>query len=322
VATSTITGTVTDPTGVAVSGAVVVCTLMPTGGFRTADGSEVARAVSTTTNASGVYSFALERNSGISPANTYYQIEERIPAANGGTKVWNISVGASNQTTYASLVTPLAAQTATYLDQASADARYQALGGLSSSNPTASAVADAAAAGSSTSASRADHKHGREAFASPVATAPTGNSAGTATTVPHSDHVHQGTGTLSGGYAPATANQGSITTEVDLTSLTVTVTTVAGRRYKITGKANFQSTVADDRVDLRIYQDGTMINDADTALRVANSDQTCMAVAVVAPSAASHTYKLTAVRLSGTGTLTMACGATFPAFILVEDIGT
>jgi hypothetical protein len=103
VATSTITGTITDPTGVAVSGALVVCRLMPTGGFRTADGSEVARAVSTTTNASGVYSFVLERNSGISPANSYYEITEYIPAANGGTKVWNISVGASNQTTYASL---------------------------------------------------------------------------------------------------------------------------------------------------------------------------------------------------------------------------
>jgi hypothetical protein len=192
VPTSTITGTVTDPTGVAVSGAVVVCTLMPTGGFRTADGSEVARAVSTTTNASGVYSFALERNSGISPANTYYQIEERIPAANGGTKVWNISVGASNQTTYASLVTPLAAQTATYLDQASADARYQALSALGSGTPGTEVPDGAGTAGVSASAQRADHIHPLPtSAATPAALSLTNTGAAGATgAIARSQHVH------------------------------------------------------------------------------------------------------------------------------------
>jgi hypothetical protein len=171
VATSTITGTITDATGVAVASVPVTCRLMPVGGFRSADGSEVARLVSTTGNASGVYSFVLERNSGITPANSYYEIVEYIPAANGGTKVWNISVGASNQTVLAALVTPLAAQTATYLTQASADARYQALGSISSATPTASRFGDSGAAGSSTAASRDDHKHSREALPQTAAVA-------------------------------------------------------------------------------------------------------------------------------------------------------
>jgi hypothetical protein len=161
VATSTITGTITDATGVAVASVPVTCRLMPVGGFRSADGSEVARLVSTTGNASGVYSFVLERNSGITPANSYYEIVEYIPAANGGTKVWNISVGASNQTVLAALVTPLAAQVATYLTQASADARYQALGAISSATP-AKVYLDSTSpgiAGVSTSASRDDHIH-------------------------------------------------------------------------------------------------------------------------------------------------------------------
>lgn len=52
-----------------------------------------------------------------------------------------------------------------------------------------SAVADSATAGSSTKLAREDHKHGREAFATPVAIG-SSNSAGSAATIPHSDHVH------------------------------------------------------------------------------------------------------------------------------------
>src|SRR2546430_553535 len=58
--------------------------------------------------------------------------------------------------------------------------------------------------------------------------------------------VAQGTGQPSGGYVAVTANQGSITTEADLTSLTLTLTTVAGRRYKITGVTMPSSTQAAD----------------------------------------------------------------------------
>lgn len=55
----------------------------------------------------------------------------------------------------------------------------------------ASAVADTAATGTSTSLSRADHRHSREAFAAPAASAPgDAQVTGTATTVPHSDHKH------------------------------------------------------------------------------------------------------------------------------------
>lgn len=160
-ATSTITGTITDPSGVAVAGVVVTARLMPVGGFRSADGSEVARLVTATSNGSGVYTLVLERNSGITPANTYYELSEAIPVANGGARVWTISVGASNQTVLAALVTPLAAQSSTYLTQASADARYQALGGISSATP-AKVYLDSTSpgiAGVSTSASRDDHIH-------------------------------------------------------------------------------------------------------------------------------------------------------------------
>lgn len=158
-ATSTISNTVTDPSGVAVASCPVTVTLMPSGGFRSDTFTEVARTVSTTTNASGFWSLALERNTNITPANTYYEVVEQIPDARGGRRVWAISVGASNQSVLAALVTPPPAAASTYLTQASADARYQALGSLGSGTPTTVDAGDTGTAGVATSASRADHEH-------------------------------------------------------------------------------------------------------------------------------------------------------------------
>lgn len=58
--------------------------------------------------------------------------------------------------------------------------------------PTTSALADAAATGSSTSSARADHTHGRESFGTPSTThrPGTANAGGAATTPARSDHTH------------------------------------------------------------------------------------------------------------------------------------
>ena len=62
---------------------------------------------------------------------------------------------------------------------------------LAAVTPGNSAIGDAAAAGTSASVARADHKHGREASGTPGASA-VGDiaSAGTASTIARSDHVH------------------------------------------------------------------------------------------------------------------------------------
>lgn len=126
-------------------------------------------------------------------------------------------------------------------------------------------------------------------------------------------------GTL--GYAQVVANQGTITTVVDLTSLTVTVTLVAGRRIKITGQCLFQSTVADDTCELRIMEGATQLTQIDVIARPANITATAHGSVVLTPGAGAHTYKLSAIRAAGTGTVQMTAGATFPAYILVEDVG-
>lgn len=121
-------------------------------------------------------------------------------------------------------------------------------------------------------------------------------------------------------YAEVTANQSGITAETDLTNLAVTVTVVDGRRLRISTRANVQSTVADDRFSIRIKEGATLLNTADEVLRVATQDVTFVADAVISPVAGTHTYKLTLLRLNGTGSGTLTAGSTFPSFILVEDI--
>lgn len=123
------------------------------------------------------------------------------------------------------------------------------------------------------------------------------------------------------GYAQVTANQGGITTEVDLTSLTVTFTTVTGRRYKIAGSVACQSTVVGDAILLRIYEDDTLIRDGQVHSAVANQDDYIERSVIRTPSAGSHTYKLRMLRAAGTGTITMSANVNSPAHILIEDIG-
>jgi hypothetical protein len=121
------------------------------------------------------------------------------------------------------------------------------------------------------------------------------------------------------GYAQATANQGSIGgSDVDLTSLSVTVTVTAGHRIKIIGHVAFSQASASGITRLRIKEGATQL--ADSLLSATNGSYYSVdAFVVLSPSAGSHTYKL--AMTASPGTATMEAGATYPAFILVEDLG-
>lgn len=195
-ATSRISNTIKAPDGTAIAGVPVSVMLMPSAGFRISDFTEVARITTTTTNASGFWQLDLERNANITPSNSWYEVSEQVPNAAGGRRVWQIAVGASDQSLLASLVTPAEQQPTVvpagtvYLDQAAADARYQALGGLSAATPSTIDPDDTGSAGVSSSASRADHQH-QFTTAAPVALGLAGTSSeGIATTSARSDHVH------------------------------------------------------------------------------------------------------------------------------------
>lgn len=123
--------------------------------------------------------------------------------------------------------------------------------------------------------------------------------------------------------AEVTADQGGVGAETDLTGLTVTVTPASGRLIKITGEGEFRSTVAGDRLVLRIYEDASAVGGAVVYSPVASSSlgETAHGEAFVTGDGSSHTYKLTLERSVGSGTAGLVSSSTRPAFILVEDIG-
>ena len=121
------------------------------------------------------------------------------------------------------------------------------------------------------------------------------------------------------GYAQVVANQASIgTSEVDLTSLTVTVTVAAGRRVRVTGQIIGQQLTSAGIPRLLVHKASVQIASA-TSTVVVNDFFHYHLDVIDSPAAGSHTYKLRGITSAGTYTLNAA--ANFPAFILVEDIG-
>ena len=82
------------------------------------------------------------------------------------------------------------------------------------------------------------------------------------------------------------------------------------------------TTVAGDRGTVLLREGSTQLQAAPYALAAATSGYgvTCD-VLIAAPSAGVHTYKVSIIRSTGSGTITLIAGATNPAYILVEDIG-
>lgn len=129
-------------------------------------------------------------------------------------------------------------------------------------------------------------------------------------------------GTL--GYAQITANQAGITTKADVTGLSVTVTVGSGRRVRISAFCT-AITGTLGNAGWFIMEGATQLAQADLPAFLtphAAYNTFAWVTAVVTPSAGSHTYKVQAVN-DGTGNAaTVNAGATFPSYILVEDIGT
>lgn len=129
--TAVLSNVTKDPSNAPVPGVVVRCRLRPGPGWR-ADQSEVATEVDLTSDpVTGAWSVLLERNTDITPAGTWYEIVEEIPATAGGTRSYAVSVAGAGGSVQASLVTPSASTgLLAYLTQTAGDARYQVIGAL------------------------------------------------------------------------------------------------------------------------------------------------------------------------------------------------
>lgn len=359
-ATSAITNSVKDATGVAVSGAKVRIRLMPCAGFKITDGQEVAQRCDTVTDASGNWTATLEQNINISPAGTYYEVEEFIPVTSGGSKKWQFLVGAVGQTLAAAAITAVPAiTTSTYLTQAAADARYvQSPGSFAVvGNITDSRPADASAAGVLTTYARGDHKHSREIVRStaaaiaaltgadsiaghPYVTSDANNITGTGIFTPDTTSqparadgmfVKNGVRFQPGfwnqpwgivGYKEVTVNTTGVSTVVDITGAAITFTAAANRRYKITGQCLILATTATAQATMRIKNGATNINAGISSSMGSGELETVTVIGFHTPAAGATVIKLTLERQSGTGTLgTSIDQANRPDFILIEDVG-
>ena len=120
------------------------------------------------------------------------------------------------------------------------------------------------------------------------------------------------------GYAQYTGSQTPFAALTDLTGLSVTVTVPAdGRKVKITGYTQQYSSVSTDVLTIDIREGSTVLNNSTVGGGYTNA----ITIAIVTPTAGSHTYKLSAARTVGTGNYTTNNAATQVSFILVEYLG-
>jgi len=128
------------------------------------------------------------------------------------------------------------------------------------------------------------------------------------------------------GYAEVTSTQGSITsTEVDLTGLTVTVTAPGGKDLRVTGFTWPSSTANGETVRTFVKEGTTYLGffTGSVPTTPVGFNQ-FFSVRVPAPTAGSHTYKLSMQRINGSGTISSNAGSasssSAPAFIMVETM--
>lgn len=120
------------------------------------------------------------------------------------------------------------------------------------------------------------------------------------------------------GTGSSTATNGVTSTMVDVNSTSVTVTTVAGRRYRYGFTMPVSGTTAGNIVLLAVYKDGSALGNNITFPVPATGVNYPVTFWVEdAPTAGSHTYKLRTQMYSGTGTISVAAGGAWT----FEDIG-
>jgi len=130
-------------------------------------------------------------------------------------------------------------------------------------------------------------------------------------------------GTVPGGYAQIVANSAAFSAQTDTVGLAITVTTVAGRRYRLSAFSQGIYGTAGEVFSLELWEGGTRLQacTGTCAAAVPYNGTMAPSVILVAPTPGAHTYKVSAIRNSGTNTAVVGAGVQSPTYILLEDIG-
>lgn len=135
--------------------------------------------------------------------------------------------------------------------------------------------------------------------------------------------VAQGTG---GGawYAALVANSAAFSALTDIAGLAITITPLVGRRIRVKVSLLPVGSVSGDQWTFTIQEGATILQTGFFTTPTGGNPYVPPVIieAILTPTNAAHTYKLTGVRSAGTGTLYIQATATAASFILGEDIGT
>lgn len=125
------------------------------------------------------------------------------------------------------------------------------------------------------------------------------------------------------GHVTSTTSQSGITTETDLTGLSLNVTVAASRRIRISGVVRVKTGAADDMGAIRIKEGSTTLHRTDFIMPIISSGQTLTVYysTIVSPSAGAHTYKVSAQLILGTSVST-SLDSEVKGHLIVEDIGS
>lgn len=131
------------------------------------------------------------------------------------------------------------------------------------------------------------------------------------------------------GFSERTSDVGTFTAETLVDS--VTIAAISGRKYEIDWDAHWSSSVAADRITLRIYEEDTGAGGFGNLIRAmfpprvshASSSQLAqMRAFYTADATESKTFNVTMQRSTGTGNVTASASANSPAITTVDEVGT
>lgn len=122
------------------------------------------------------------------------------------------------------------------------------------------------------------------------------------------------------GYANVTSTQSTITSAVDLTSFTLTVTVGTSRIIRVAWHVPVQQGTNNDGFIVTLLESSTQLGSGAQTMTSNAVGVTIDGYVILSPSAGSHTYKLQGAQLVG-GTCATTCSATNPGSLIVEDLG-
>lgn len=123
------------------------------------------------------------------------------------------------------------------------------------------------------------------------------------------------------GLAERTSNVAVVTTETDVTNLSLALNVEEGRYIYLIASANCYNDTANGGARLHIKEGATQLLRRGGANPLASQDIGIQCEVRLAPSAGAHTYKVSLNRAGSTGSAGIAASADNPAYLRAVDVG-